>query len=75
MEESALNEFLEIEVEIQKPCPCGEKPEPDDEYGRFQCNDNGFLQCGMCQCDKGWYFYFGLLSKFKIMNKILFSFV
>lgn len=41
-------------MEIQKPCPCGEEPEPVDEYGRFKCNDNGFLLCGMCECDAGW---------------------
>ncbi|KAI8125712.1 Integrin beta-nu [Lucilia cuprina] len=54
VDESALNEFMEIEVEIQKPCPCLEDADSEDEYGRFQCNENGFLQCGMCQCDAGW---------------------
>lgn len=54
VEESALNEFMEIDVEIQKPCPCNEEADPNDEYGKFQCNENGQLQCGMCQCEAGW---------------------
>ncbi|XP_037927484.1 integrin beta-nu [Teleopsis dalmanni] len=54
IEESSLTEYLEIELEIQKPCPCNEESVPDDEYGRFQCTENGYLQCGMCQCDEGW---------------------
>ncbi|KAL9924309.1 integrin betanu subunit isoform 2-T2 [Glossina fuscipes fuscipes] len=54
VEESTLSEVMEIEVEIQKPCPCEEVAEPNHEYGRFQCSDNGYLQCGMCQCEAGW---------------------
>ncbi|XP_075153165.1 integrin betanu subunit [Haematobia irritans] len=54
IEESALNEFMEIEVEIQKPCPCAEEVDVNDEYARFQCNDNGYMHCGMCQCDPAW---------------------
>lgn len=45
---------MDIDVELQRPCPCVEEPEPDDEYGRFQCSDNGYLNCGNCICDEGW---------------------
>ncbi|XP_013098468.2 integrin beta-nu isoform X1 [Stomoxys calcitrans] len=54
IDESALNEYMEIEVEIQKPCTCSEELDVNDENGRFQCNNNGFMHCGMCQCDAAW---------------------
>ncbi|KAM8716791.1 hypothetical protein ACLKA7_003630 [Drosophila subpalustris] len=54
VEEASLSEYIDIDVELQRPCPCVEEPKPDDEYGRFQCTDNGYLNCGMCSCDEGW---------------------
>ncbi|XP_062137998.1 integrin beta-nu [Drosophila sulfurigaster albostrigata] len=54
VEEASLSEYIDINVELQRPCPCEEEPQPDDEYGRFQCDDNGYLNCGMCFCDEGW---------------------
>ncbi|ALC40339.1 betaInt-nu [Drosophila busckii] len=54
VEETSLNEYMDIEVELQRPCPCVEEPQPDDEYGRFQCDEQGYLNCGMCVCDEGW---------------------
>ncbi|EDW77875.2 uncharacterized protein Dwil_GK24312 [Drosophila willistoni] len=54
VEEASLNEFMNIDVELQRPCPCVEDPEPQNEYGRFQCDDRGYLNCGMCSCDDGW---------------------
>lgn len=49
-----MSEYIDIDVELQRPCPCVEEPTPDDEYGRFQCDDKGYLNCGMCFCDEGW---------------------
>ncbi|XP_023172973.1 integrin beta-nu isoform X2 [Drosophila hydei] len=54
VEEASLNEYMDIDVELQRPCPCVEQTEPDDEYARFQCDNQGYLNCGMCVCDEGW---------------------
>ncbi|XP_001357510.4 integrin beta-nu [Drosophila pseudoobscura] len=54
VEETSLNEYMELDVELQRPCPCQEEPEPQNEEGRFQCLDQGYLYCGMCVCDEGW---------------------
>lgn len=54
MEEASLSEHMDIDVELQRPCPCVEEAAPDDEYGRFHCDDKGYLNCGICVCDEGW---------------------
>ncbi|XP_030383061.1 integrin beta-nu [Scaptodrosophila lebanonensis] len=54
VEEAALEEFMEIEVELQRPCPCQEEPQPNDVDGRAQCANQGYMYCGMCNCDVGW---------------------
>ncbi|KAH8246535.1 hypothetical protein KR038_011727 [Drosophila bunnanda] len=52
--ETSLSEYMDLEVELQRPCPCQEKPDPENEYGRFQCSEQGYMYCGMCTCDEGW---------------------
>ncbi|XP_044249425.2 integrin beta-nu [Drosophila takahashii] len=54
VEETSLSEYMDLDVELQRPCPCQEIPDPTNEDGRFQCQNQGYLYCGMCQCDKGW---------------------
>ncbi|EDW03625.1 GH10404 [Drosophila grimshawi] len=54
VEEASLNEYMDIDVELQQPCPCVEESDPMDEYRRFQCDNQGYLNCGMCVCDEGW---------------------
>ncbi|KAH8378296.1 hypothetical protein KR093_010628, partial [Drosophila rubida] len=54
VEETSLSEHIDLDVELQRPCPCVEEPQPEDEYRRFQCDDKGYLNCGMCFCDEGW---------------------
>ncbi|EDW64210.1 integrin beta-nu isoform X1 [Drosophila virilis] len=54
VEEASLSAYMDIDVELQRPCPCVEVAEPDDEYARFQCDNQGYLNCGMCVCDQGW---------------------
>ncbi|KAH8419247.1 hypothetical protein KR222_000066 [Zaprionus bogoriensis] len=54
VEETSLSEHMDIDVELQRPCPCEEPANPDDEYGRFHCDEQGYLSCGMCICDEGW---------------------
>ncbi|XP_055375847.1 integrin beta-nu [Condylostylus longicornis] len=51
--DSGLSEDIEIQVEVQKPCPCEEQPIKDDS-GRLPCNNHGHLKCGMCICDENW---------------------
>ncbi|KAH8269348.1 hypothetical protein KR018_006001, partial [Drosophila ironensis] len=52
--EASLSESMDLDVELQRSCPCREDPDPESEDGRFQCNDNGYMHCGMCTCDEGW---------------------
>lgn len=53
IEDPALSEYLELDIEIQEPCPCDEK-ELGDETERAMCWENGVFNCGMCKCDEGW---------------------
>ena len=54
VEETSLSEFMDLDVELQRPCPCQETPDPENEEGRFLCDYKGYLYCGMCECDEGW---------------------
>lgn len=54
MGETSLSEYMDLDVELQRPCPCQEPPDPENENGRFQCSDQGYMYCGMCTCDEGW---------------------
>ncbi|KAH8412694.1 hypothetical protein KR009_004851 [Drosophila setifemur] len=52
--ETSLSEYMDLDVELQRPCPCQEHQDPTNEVGRFQCENQGYMNCGMCTCDEGW---------------------
>ncbi|XP_017094933.3 integrin beta-nu isoform X1 [Drosophila bipectinata] len=52
--EASLSEYMDLDVDLQRPCPCREEPDPENEEGRFRCQNQGYLYCGMCNCDEGW---------------------
>ncbi|CAD7079228.1 unnamed protein product [Hermetia illucens] len=53
IEEVGLSEALEVEVEIQKPCPC-ERNGGIESRNHELCNAHGSFECGMCYCEEGW---------------------
>ncbi|XP_055921166.1 integrin beta-nu [Eupeodes corollae] len=53
IEDPGLSEHLQLEIEIQKPCPCDEE-EVDSELERQLCTENGVFHCGKCKCNEGW---------------------
>ncbi|XP_017120954.1 integrin beta-nu [Drosophila elegans] len=54
VEETSLSEYMDLDVELQRPCPCQEIPDPENEEGRLRCENQGYMYCGMCNCDEGW---------------------
>lgn len=51
IEETSLNEGMEVDIEIRSLCGCLEEQKP--ELNSDLCSYHGYYQCGMCFCDEG----------------------
>ncbi|CAK9831191.1 Integrin beta-PS [Anthophora retusa] len=50
-----INESLTIEVNITCDCPCERPGYPGYTAAAKDCRENGFLACGICFCNDGFY--------------------